>query len=85
MTKKAAPAGWSPHEITHRIDGHIVDPENPDHVPSRVAALIRAARSGGNSIADVRARMVARQRALERTLKRRRLIEARMARVRHDA
>jgi hypothetical protein len=82
--KKIAPPGWSPHQITHRIDGHIVDPENPDHVPSRVAALIRAARTG-DSISDVRARMVSRQRALERTLKRRSLIEARMARVRHDA
>jgi hypothetical protein len=81
--KKIAPPGWSPHQITHRIDGHIVDPENPDHVPSRVAALIRAAKSG-DSIADVRARMVARQHALERTLKRRRVIEARMTRVRHD-
>jgi hypothetical protein len=81
--KKIAPPGWSPHEITHRIDGHIVHPENPDRVPSGVAALIRAARTG-DSISDVRARMVARQRALERTLKRRRLIEARMTRVRHD-
>jgi hypothetical protein len=83
--KKIAPPGWSPHQITHRIDGHIVDPENPDHVPSRVAALIRAARTGGDSISDVRARMVARQHALKRTLKRRCVIEARMTRVRHNA
>ena len=83
--KKIAPPGWSPHQITHRIDGHIVDPEKPDHVPSRVAALIRTARTGGDSISDVRARMVARQRALERKGKRRRAMEARMTRARHDA
>jgi hypothetical protein len=82
--KKIAPPGWSPHQIEHRIDGHIVDAENPDRVPSRVAALIRAARTG-DSISDVRARMVARQRALERKNKRRRAMEARMTRARHDA
>jgi hypothetical protein len=81
--KKSAPPDWEPSQITHRIDGYFLDPENPDHVPSRVAALIRTARTG-DSIADVRARMVARQHALERTLKRRRVIEARMTRVRHD-
>jgi hypothetical protein len=83
--KKIAPPGWESSQIVHRTDGHIVDPENPGHVPSRVAALIRAARTGGDSIADVRERMIARQHALERTLKRRRAIEARMTRVRHDA
>jgi hypothetical protein len=81
--KKAAPPGWSPHQIVHRVDGWFVDPENPGHVPSRVAALIRAARSGGDSIADVRARMVARQRALEHRRKRKRAIINRMAMVRH--
>jgi hypothetical protein len=83
--KKAAPPGWEPHQIVHRVDGYFVDPENPGHVPSRVAALIRAARTGGDSISDVRERMIARQHALERTLKRRRAVEARMMRVRHDA
>jgi hypothetical protein len=82
---KISPPGWSPHQIVHRVDGYFVDPENPGHVPSRVAALIRAARTGGDSISDVRARMVARQHALERKLKRRRAIEARMMKVRHDA
>jgi hypothetical protein len=83
VTKKAAPAGWSPHEITHRIDGHIVDPENPDHVPSGVAALIRTARFGGDSIADIKARMVARQRALEHRRKRQHAIIKRLALSRH--
>jgi hypothetical protein len=82
--KKIVPPGWESSQIVHRIDGYIVDPENPGHVPSRVAALIRAARTGGDSISDVRERMIARQHALERTLKRRRAIEARMLRVRHD-
>ena len=81
--KKIAPPGWSPHQIEHRIDGYIVDPEDPGHIPSGVATLIRAARTG-DSISDVRARMVARQRALERKGKRRRAIEARMTRARHD-
>jgi hypothetical protein len=81
---KAAPPGWGAHQILHRVDGYFIDAENPGHVPSRVAALIRAARTG-DSISDVRERMVSRQRALERTLKRRRVIEARMTRVRHDA
>jgi hypothetical protein len=81
--KKSAPPGWSPHQIMHRIDGHIVDFENPDHVPSSVASLIRAARTGGDSVADVRARMIARQRALEHRRKRQRAIINRMAMVRH--
>jgi hypothetical protein len=73
------PPGWEPHAITTRVDGWIaVDPENPGHVPSRVAALIRAARTG-DSISDVRARMVARQNAHERTRKRQRAIIERMA------
>ena len=81
--KKIAPPGWEPHQIVHRIDGYFIDPENPGHVPSRVAALIRAARFGGDSIADIRARMVARQRALEHRRKRQRAIINRMAMVRH--
>jgi hypothetical protein len=79
--KKIAPPGWEPHAIVHRVDGFFVDPENPGHVPSRVAALIRAARTGGDSIADVKARMVARQRALEHGRKRQRAIIKRMARL----
>ena len=77
--KKSQPAGWSPSEIARRTDGYICDPENPGHVPSRVASLIRAARTGGDSISDVRGRMVARQNAHERKRKRQRAIVKRMA------
>jgi hypothetical protein len=80
---KKSPPGWSPSQITHRVDGWIFDPENPGHVPSRVAALIRAARSGGDSVSDIKARMVARQRALEHRRKRKRAIIKRMAQSRH--
>jgi hypothetical protein len=83
MTMKSTPPGWSPHQIVHRIDGYFIDPENPGHVPSRVASLIRAARSGGDSVSDIKARMVARQRALEHGRKRQRAIINRMAQSRH--
>ena len=81
--KKSQPPGWAPHQIVHRVDGYVIDPENPSHVPTRIAAMIRAARTGGDSISDVRARMIAREHALKRTLKRRRAIINRMAMVRH--
>jgi hypothetical protein len=83
--KKSAPPGWSPSQITHRIDGFVVDPENPDRVPSRVASLIHAAEFGGDSISDVRARMVARQNAHEHRRKRQRAIINRMAKVQRHA
>jgi hypothetical protein len=69
----------------HRVDGYFIDPENPGHVPSRVAALIRAAMPSlsGDTIADIKARMVARQRALEHRRKRKRAIIKRMALSRH--
>jgi hypothetical protein len=80
--KKIAPPGWQPHQIVHRLDGYVIDPENPGHVPSRVAALMRAARFG-DSIADIRARMIARQLAHEHRRKRQLAIINRMAMVRH--
>lgn len=80
---KATPPGWAAHQILHRVDGYFIDTENPGHVPSRVAALIRAARLGGDSIADIKARMVARQRALEHRRKRQRAIIKRIALSRH--
>jgi hypothetical protein len=83
--KKSAPPGWSPSEITRRTDGYFVDPENPDRIPRAAAEMIVAARFGGDSISDVRARMIAREHALKRTFKRRRAIEARMVMVRRDA
>ena len=58
---KAAPPGWEPHKITHRIDGWIIDPENKDRIPAAVAAMIaRAMPHPGDTVAAIRARMYAR-------------------------
>lgn len=64
MTMKAAPPGWKPHEITHRIDGWVVDPDHDGRIPAAVAKLIARAMPGlpRHSLANVRARMLARQR-----------------------
>jgi hypothetical protein len=73
MSQKNAPPGWKPHEISHRIDGWVIDPEDEMRIPSAVAELIARAMpqlGGGNSIADIRARMVARQRAHEERTRR---------------
>ncbi|MGY3234088.1 hypothetical protein ACVMAJ_000978 [Bradyrhizobium sp. USDA 4448] len=61
---KAAPPGWQAHEITHRVDGWVVDPGNDGRIPAAVAKLIARAMPNlrGYSVADVRARMLARQR-----------------------
>jgi hypothetical protein len=61
---KAAPPGWQPHEITHRVDGWVVDPDNEGRIPATVAKLIARAMPDlpGHLVADVRARMLARQR-----------------------
>jgi len=83
MTRHAPP-GFEPHKVISRVDGYICDPENPDRVPTRIAAMIRAARFGGDSVRDIRDRMVARQRAHDRKRKGQRAIEARMMMVRHD-
>jgi hypothetical protein len=82
--KKIAPPGWTPHEIVHRVDGYFVDPQNPDRIPARAAAIIAGAMPGGDdTVADIKARVVARQRALEHRRKRQRAIINRMAMVRH--
>jgi len=76
--KKAAPPGWSPHQIVSRIDGwFVVDPENEDRIPASVAAMIARAvpQLGGDSVADVMARMLARQLAHERRRKRQHIVE----------
>ncbi|SDJ91767.1 hypothetical protein SAMN05216338_107321 [Bradyrhizobium sp. Rc2d] len=61
---KAAPPGWQPHELTHRVDGWVVDPGSEGRVPAAVAKLIAHAMPylRVHSVADVRARMLARQR-----------------------
>jgi hypothetical protein len=62
VTTKAAPPGWRPDQITHRIDGWIVDPENEGRVPAAVAEMIARAmpRPRNNTIAAIYARMYAR-------------------------
>jgi hypothetical protein len=37
---KAAPPGWQPHQITRRVDGWVVDPDNEDLIPAYVAEII---------------------------------------------
>ena len=71
MTMKAAPPGWEPHKIMSRIDGWVVDPKNEDHIPAAVAELIAGAMPlpGANSIANIRARMQARQSMHDRSQK----------------
>jgi hypothetical protein len=72
-----------PHETVHReIDGYIVDPANPDRVPPRIAAMIHAAEFGGDSVRDIRDRMLARQRALEHRQKRYCAVTHRMMKAR---
>ena len=62
MTKKAAPPGWEPHLITHRVDGWVVDPDNKDRIPAAVAEMIARAmpQPGGDTVAAIYARMLAR-------------------------
>jgi hypothetical protein len=62
VTMKAAPPGWAPHEITHRIDGWVIDPKHEDRIPTAVAAMIARAmpQPGDSAIAVIRARMLAR-------------------------
>jgi uncharacterized membrane-anchored protein YjiN (DUF445 family) len=58
----SAPPGWKPHQIVTRVDGWIVDPENEDRIPTAVAEIISRAmpQVDGNTVADIRARMLAR-------------------------
>ena len=82
--KKCAPPGFEPHKVISRIDGWICDPENPDRIPRAAAEMIARAMPGSHdTVADIRARMVARQSAHDRKRKRCRAIVDRMAMVRH--
>jgi hypothetical protein len=63
---KAAPPGWEPDKIISRIDGWVVDPENEDRIPPVIAEIIARAMPEPNEIEVIRARMMARQRAVER-------------------
>lgn len=66
MSTRNAPPGWRPHLIDRRIDGWIVEPANETRIPANVAQMIARAmpQPGARStVAAIRARMEARQRA----------------------
>jgi hypothetical protein len=66
---KNAPPGFEPHKIVHRLDGWIVDPADEDRIPAAVAEMIARAMpplGDGGSVAEIKARMHARQRMVER-------------------
>jgi hypothetical protein len=58
---KAAPPGWQPHQITHRVDGW-VGTENKDRIPAAIAELIARAtpKPGDSIVVAIRTRMYAR-------------------------
>jgi hypothetical protein len=81
---KHAPPGWEPHSITQRFDGWVIDAENPDRIPARVAPTIVAAMpsvGNHNSVAAIKARMIARQNMHTRLIMRRRKIARILKRV----
>ncbi|KWV59814.1 hypothetical protein AS156_30280 [Bradyrhizobium macuxiense] len=61
MSKTAAPPGWQPHRITHRVDGWVVD-DHETRIPATVAEMIARAmpQTGNSAVAAIRARMLAR-------------------------
>jgi hypothetical protein len=70
MSKKAPP-GSEAHKIVHRLDGWVIDPDNEGRIPARVAEMIARAmpQLGDDTVADIRARMQARQNKYERSQK----------------
>ncbi|WP_027574419.1 hypothetical protein [Bradyrhizobium sp. WSM1743] len=63
MSRKAAPPGWEPHRITHRLDGWVIDLQDEHHIPAAVEMIARAMpRPGDGVVAATRARMLARHR-----------------------
>ncbi len=71
MKVKPGPPGWEPHKIASRIDGWVIDPDDEDRIPSAIAEMIARAmpQLGSNIVADIRARMKARQSMIERMAK----------------
>jgi hypothetical protein len=61
------PPGWEPHQIAHRVDGWVIDPHDEDRIPAVVAEMMARAmlQPGDDAVADIRARMKARQRIYE--------------------
>jgi hypothetical protein len=66
---KVAPPGWEPHQIARRLDGWIIDPDHQDRIPTAVAERMARATPmpGCDSVAEIRARMQARQRMYEQS------------------
>jgi len=54
------------YQVAHRIDGWVIDPEDETRIPVAVAALIARAMPQPNDIEIIRARIIARQRMVER-------------------
>jgi hypothetical protein len=67
---KSSPPGWQPQQIVSRIDGWI---GGEDRIPASVAEMIARAMPplGDGSVTDIKARMYARQRMVERMLRHR--------------
>jgi hypothetical protein len=65
---KMAPPGFEPHKIVHRLDGWI---GVADRIPASVAEMIARAVPplSEGSVTDIKARMYARQRMVERMLR----------------
>jgi hypothetical protein len=70
---KAAPRGWAPHKVEHRLDGWtVLDPADETRIPVAVARLIAEALpslGGRDAVAVIRARMQARQHEYDRKMK----------------
>jgi hypothetical protein len=66
---KAGPPGWQSHQVTHRIDGWIVDPADEDRIPSVVAEMIaqKMPLLGDETVAAIRRRMYARHKKSTRS------------------
>jgi len=62
------PPGWQPHQIVTRLDGWI---GVAGRIPASVAEMIARAMPplGNGSLAEIKARMYARQRMVERVLR----------------
>jgi hypothetical protein len=65
VNMKFAPPGWEPHELVSRIDGWI---GNPSRMPTGIATVITRSKPslGRDAVADIKARMIARQFIVER-------------------
>jgi hypothetical protein len=63
---KNAPPGSEPHKIMTCIDGWMIDSENEDRIPAAVAEMMARAMPQPTEIEIIRARMLARQRMMER-------------------